>query len=55
MNIWAAGAEHLVQASREAGIDSRIQEATLACFRKAVDRGHGLHDLPALYEAFVRE
>jgi 3-hydroxyisobutyrate dehydrogenase-like beta-hydroxyacid dehydrogenase len=43
----------IVRASREAGVDSAFPGAVHDCYRRAVARGHGLHDLPALYEAFL--
>lgn len=45
----------VVRASRDAGIDGSFPEALLAAYTRAIARGHGNHDLPALYEAFTRE
>ena len=55
LNTYTACLEDMVRASHEAGIESAVLEALLTCYRKALALGHGLHDLPALYEAFVHE
>jgi hypothetical protein len=43
----------IVRASREARVDTTFPGALYDCYQRAVAHGHGLHDLPSLYEAFV--
>jgi 3-hydroxyisobutyrate dehydrogenase-like beta-hydroxyacid dehydrogenase len=45
----------ILQASREAGIDTAFPQSLHDCYERDVARGHGRHDLPALYEAFLPE
>ena len=45
----------IVQTSREAGIDTTFPQSLNDCYARDVARGHGIHDLPALYEAFLPE
>lgn len=49
----SAAIDQIVRASREAGVDSAFPEALHQCYELAVARGHRLHDLPSLYEAFL--
>jgi len=48
----AAGIRHVVRASQEAGIDASFPSALLGWYTRAIERGHGADDIPALYEAF---
>jgi 3-hydroxyisobutyrate dehydrogenase-like beta-hydroxyacid dehydrogenase len=53
--VHAAAISQIVRASREAGVDSTLAQALHDTYRRAAGRGHASHDLPALYEAFVRD
>jgi 3-hydroxyisobutyrate dehydrogenase-like beta-hydroxyacid dehydrogenase len=53
LSVHAAAIDQIARASREAGMDSAFPEALHDSYGRAVARGHGNHDLPALYEAFV--
>jgi len=50
----AAAVRHIVRACQDAGIDASFPTALLAWFTRAIERGHGNDDMPALYEAFRR-
>lgn len=51
--VHAAAIAQIVRGSREAGIDTAFPQALHETYARAVARGHGTHDLPSLYEAFV--
>jgi 3-hydroxyisobutyrate dehydrogenase-like beta-hydroxyacid dehydrogenase len=51
--VHAAAIGQIVRASGEAGIDRTFPQALHDTYLRAVTRGHGNHDLPSLYEAFV--
>jgi 3-hydroxyisobutyrate dehydrogenase-like beta-hydroxyacid dehydrogenase len=53
MSIHTAAVGLIVKASRDAGVDTAFPGALLDSYSSAVARGHGPHDLPSLYEAFV--
>ena len=45
----------IVQTSREAGIDTTFPQSLHDCYARDVARGHGIHDLPALYDILPEE
>jgi 3-hydroxyisobutyrate dehydrogenase-like beta-hydroxyacid dehydrogenase len=51
--VHANAIAQIVRASRDSGIDATLPQALHDVYRRAVARGHGNHDLPALYEAFT--
>jgi 3-hydroxyisobutyrate dehydrogenase-like beta-hydroxyacid dehydrogenase len=51
--VHTGAIDQIVRASREDGIDNAFPQALHDAYGKAVARGHGKHDLPSLYEAFV--
>jgi 3-hydroxyisobutyrate dehydrogenase-like beta-hydroxyacid dehydrogenase len=52
LNAWTAGAEHLVQVSRENGITSEVPDFLARVFNQAISAGHSKHDIAALMEIF---
>lgn len=53
LTVHTAAIDQIVRASREGGVDSAFPEALHHVYGRAVAGGHGSHDLPSLYEAFV--
>ena len=53
LSVHTAAIDQVVRASEQSGIDSSFPRALHDAYSRAVARGHGNHDLPALYEAFV--
>ena len=53
--VHTAAIAQVLRASREAGVDDGLPAALHRLYMRAVDRGHGAHDLPALYEAFTAD
>ncbi len=53
LSVHTAAIAQIVRASRDAGIDSAFTEALHDTYARAVAGGHGGHDLPSLYEAFL--
>lgn len=51
--VHTAAIDQVVRASEQSGVDSSFPRALHDAYSRAVARGHGNHDLPALYEAFV--
>jgi 3-hydroxyisobutyrate dehydrogenase-like beta-hydroxyacid dehydrogenase len=51
--VHTGAIDQIVRASREDGIDNAFPQALHDAYGRAVVRGHGSHDLPSLYEAFV--
>ena len=49
MNVNTRAVRHLLEASREAEIDTSLPSTLLSLFQAAVDRGHQDADLPSLY------
>ncbi|MGI5206025.1 NAD(P)-dependent oxidoreductase [Spirillospora sp. CA-108201] len=54
LRMQAVGADHVVEAAREAGIDTAGPTALRDLFRRAVDAGHGEDGLSAVIEAVRR-
>nr|8JYT_A Chain A, ancestra imine reductase [synthetic construct]8JYT_B Chain B, ancestra imine reductase [synthetic construct]8JYT_C Chain C, ancestra imine reductase [synthetic construct]8JYT_D Chain D, ancestra imine reductase [synthetic construct] len=48
--MGAAGVDHIVHASRDAGIDTALPEAVKALFRRAIAAGHGEDSFTSLIE-----
>jgi 3-hydroxyisobutyrate dehydrogenase-like beta-hydroxyacid dehydrogenase len=54
LHMQAVGADHVVEASREAGIDTAGPAALRDLFRRAVDAGHGDGGLSSVIEVIRR-
>jgi 3-hydroxyisobutyrate dehydrogenase-like beta-hydroxyacid dehydrogenase len=53
LTTHAAAITRIAAASRDAGVDGSLPTALHAVYGRAVTRGHGDHDLPALIEGFL--
>ncbi|MBN3822814.1 NAD(P)-dependent oxidoreductase [Burkholderia sp. Ac-20384] len=52
LDSWAAGIGQLVAYSQESGTDSSYPQEVLARLQQAVAKGHGQHELAAVFECF---
>jgi len=52
LSTWKAWADQFVQTERDAGIDPRVAEVVRDYLAVSVERGHGDHDIYALFAAF---
>lgn len=52
LDSWAAGIGQLVAFSQESGTDSSYPQEVLARLQQAVAKGHGQHELAAVFECF---
>jgi 3-hydroxyisobutyrate dehydrogenase-like beta-hydroxyacid dehydrogenase len=50
LNTWTAVLEHVVQTSRENGIDRALPELLMGYFKKALAAGRGSEEIAALFE-----
>ena len=50
LDLHATAIGHILELSRENGIDSAYPECMSEHFRRAIDAGHGQDELPALFE-----
>ncbi len=52
LSTWTAGIEQLVAFTQDVGVDSDFARQMLARLKQAVERGHGQHELAAVFECF---
>ena len=53
LDIWAAGVSHIGEATRARDLDPGFGECVLGYMRRAIELGHGQHELAAMFEAFA--
>ncbi|ABL80116.1 MULTISPECIES: NAD(P)-binding domain-containing protein [unclassified Nocardioides] len=54
LEVHRSALEHVVRASRDAGIDDRVPRSVVELFSRAIALGHGGDELPALDRAVTR-
>ncbi|GAA2105829.1 NAD(P)-dependent oxidoreductase [Actinomadura alba] len=54
LRMQAVGMEHVVQATRDAGLDTAVPEALKELFERAVERGHGAEGLTSIIEVIKK-
>jgi len=54
LDVWAAGIRKMAQITRDNGVDSGYIEGLLGYLERAIAKGHGGDELPAVFECFRR-